>query len=74
MGTEGKSDCKKKNENIVTGVQNHRRNNGKRESDFETVVDDIDGDIDSYIDDNDIPGETTTREKRKMRSATQILI
>ena len=59
----------------MTGLQNHRRNNDKRESDFETVVDDIDGDIDvSYIDDNDITGETTTREKRKMRSATQMLM
>ena len=59
----------------MTGLQNHRRNSDKRESDFETVVDDIDGDIDvSYIDDNDITGETTTREKRKMRSATQILM
>ena len=58
----------------MTRLQNHRRNNDKRESDFETVVDDIDGDIDSYIDDNDITGETTTREKRKMRSATQMLM
>ena len=58
----------------MTGLQNHRRNSDKRESDFETVGDDIDDDIDSYIDDNDIIRETTTREKRKMRSATQVLM
>ena len=51
----------------MIGLQNHQRNNDKRESNFETVSDDID----SYIDDIDITGETRTREKRKMRSATQ---
>ena len=54
----------------MTGVQNHQRNNGKKESDFETVGDDIG----SYIDDNDIAGETITRERRKMRSATYMLM
>ena len=52
---------KRKHFALMTGLQNHRRNNDKREYDFETV----DDDIDSYIDGNDITGETTTREKRK---------
>ena len=44
-------------------------------SDFETVDDEVDNDIYDITDtddiDNDITGETTTSEKRKMRSATQ---
>ena len=44
-------------------------------SNFETVDDEVDNDIYDITDtddiDNDITGETTTSEKRKMRSATQ---